>query len=152
MIYTLLADVRQWRGGVFAASVPTLGESEIICSEIHISPVQCYVIISSYYSIIYVDNFIKLYIDIYVCVCIWFIYISSFFSHYFDGQRVPFSWTFCRLDYWNSTKEISMPFCGRTFSRNCNILLHSKSHTDAKPYQCNICDSAFSRKCDLLRQ
>ena len=140
MIYTFLADVRQWSGGggVFAASVPTLGQRLFV--QKHTS-VQCSVY-----------NFIKLYIDIYMCVCIWFIYISSFFSHYFDGQRVPFSWTFCRLDYWNSTKEISMPFCGRTFSRNCNLLLHSKSHTDAKPYQCNICDSTFSRKCDLLRQ
>ena len=48
-------------------------------------------------------------------------------------------------------KKYQCHVCGRTFSRNCDLLLHSKSYTDAKPYQYNICDSVFPRKCDHLR-
>ena len=28
---------------------------------------------------------------------------------------------------------------------------HSKTHTNNKQYQCNFCDTAFLRKCALLR-
>ena len=48
---------------------------------------------SSYYSVIYVYKFIKLCFDIYMCICMWFIYIFSFFSHYVNfwwTEKVPF--------------------------------------------------------------
>ena len=48
-------------------------------------------------------------------------------------------------------KKCQCPVCGKSFSRTYDLLIHSNSHTGDKPYQCNICDSAFSTKSNLLR-
>ncbi|CAL4075767.1 unnamed protein product, partial [Meganyctiphanes norvegica] len=41
--------------------------------------------------------------------------------------------------------------CEKTFSRNCHLISHQRTHTGEKSYQCNQCDKTFSHKHDIIR-
>ncbi|KAJ2787715.1 hypothetical protein GGI15_000486 [Coemansia interrupta] len=43
------------------------------------------------------------------------------------------------------------PSCNKSFDRRYNLKSHEKTHTNERPYPCDICDSRFSRNHDLKR-
>jgi hypothetical protein len=43
------------------------------------------------------------------------------------------------------------PGCSKTFMRLYNLKSHSRTHTDDRPFKCNVCAQAFSRNHDLKR-
>ncbi|KAL3894345.1 MAG: hypothetical protein SGCHY_005330 [Lobulomycetales sp.] len=50
-----------------------------------------------------------------------------------------------------SSKVRECHFCGKRFNRSWSLKSHLITHTGARDFKCNLCDSTFGRKSDMQR-
>lgn len=47
--------------------------------------------------------------------------------------------------------EMTCSYCGKAFTKKYNLTSHLNTHTDIRPFACQICDAKFARKSDYER-
>eukprot|EP01137_Pigoraptor_chileana_P005756 Opistho-2@49242 len=57
----------------------------------------------------------------------------------------------CEYTQERRRTKCSVPGCGKRFKENAALFKHVKSHSPSRPYQCNMCGTAFKLKHHLKR-